>query len=87
MEPALPQSRGAKVGAWLGQALHLSRDTQAGYEPVADYDGVRRKLSNRTWVCECGGTYISALNRVGFRELALDSVLLQSHDECTECLA
>ena len=58
-----------------------------GYEPGAGYEAVRRRLSNKTWECESGGTYIGALDRVGVGELALDGVLLQSYDEGTECLA
>ena len=58
-----------------------------GYEPGAGYEAVRRRLSNKTWEGESGGTYIGALDRVGVCELALDGVLLQSYDEGTECLA
>ena len=76
------------VAGYDRPCAYLSRDTKGGgYEPGAGYEAVRRRLSNKTWECESGGTYIGALDRVGVGELALDRVLLQSYDEGTECLA
>ena len=76
------------VAGYDRPCAYPSRDTPGGgYEPGAGYEAVRRRLSNKTWECESGGTYIGALDRVGVGELALDGVLLQSYDEGTECLA